>query len=125
LTHANLTDAGLSRANLSRANLTHANLADADLSRANLSRADLAHADLPDANLDRANLTHANLTDADIDYSSWPLWCGTRNVEVDWEGFKQFVGHINWLKCSDPRAKLIQEFLMPYAREWKHWKERE
>jgi glutathione S-transferase len=119
--------------NLDGANLTHANLTNANLTNANLTRANLIGAILTDAILDGANLdcanligailTDANLTRADIRFASWPLWCGTRNVKVDWEQFKQLVGHVCWLNCEDERAKKIQEFLLPTAKKWKHWKE--
>ena len=29
------------------------------------------------ADLSRADLRGANLSDADLDYSAWPLWCGS------------------------------------------------
>jgi len=121
-----LTHANLYRADLTDADLTHANLYRADLTDANLNRANLFGANLNRADLTGADLTDADLTGADLDFSSWPLWCGTRNVKVDWKTFQQIgVGHPCWLECDDPRAKLIQEFLMPYAQEWKHWMERE
>ena len=61
------------RADLSDADLRGADLSDADLSRANLSRADLSRADLRCADLRGANL----------DYSAWPLWCGSLTADVD------------------------------------------
>ena len=64
---------GGSRANMSRANLRGANLRGADLS----------DADLSDANLSYANLSYADLRGADLDYSAWPLWCGSLTADVD------------------------------------------
>ena len=71
LSRANLSDADLRYANLSRTNLTGANLSDADLRYANLGGANLRHADicranLIDANLGGARLRHANLGDANL-----------------------------------------------------------
>ena len=84
---------GGSRANMSRADLSDANLRGADLSDANLSGADLSDADLRGANLrcadlSGADLSDANLSDADLrganlDYSAWPLWCGSLMAAVD------------------------------------------
>jgi len=56
--------------------------------QANLQGANLRGADLRDADLRRANLVGAN-----IDYSAWPLWCGTKNVKVDTRIAEQLAGH--------------------------------
>ena len=45
--------------------------------------ADLQDADLRGANLQGANLRGANLRGANLDYSCWPLWCGSLDVKVD------------------------------------------
>jgi hypothetical protein len=65
-TFANLSGAGLTRADLSRANLSGAGLTRADLSRANLSGADLSRANLSGADLTGANLFGANLSGANL-----------------------------------------------------------
>jgi len=64
--HAYLTGASLSGADLSHAYLIGANLSGADLSHANLSGANLSHAYLRGAYLIGANLSHANLSGADL-----------------------------------------------------------
>jgi uncharacterized protein YjbI with pentapeptide repeats len=69
-----------------------------DLCNANLRFADLSGANLSDANLRGANLCNANLRgadlrDADIDHSSWPLWCGSKDVKVDMKIAAQLAGH--------------------------------
>jgi hypothetical protein len=66
LSRADLYGANLSRADLSRANLSGANLSRADLSRADLYGADLYGADLSRADLSGANLSGANLSSADL-----------------------------------------------------------
>ena len=63
---ANLSDADLSRANLSDANLSDAYLSGANLSDANLWGAYLSRANLSDANLSGANLSGANLSRANL-----------------------------------------------------------
>ena len=55
----------------------------AELICADLSCADLICADLSRADLSRANLRGANLRGADLDYSAWPLWCGSLTADVD------------------------------------------
>ena len=74
------------------------------------------------ANLTRANLTRANLTRADIDYSAWPLWCGTCNVKVDKNIAAQLAMHFCWLNCDDPEVKAAQEAVKTLAMKCKHWK---
>lgn len=63
---ANLSRADLSEADLKNANLRWADLSEADLSRADLSRADLSGADLSRANLKEADLSYAELSGADL-----------------------------------------------------------
>lgn len=78
LQYANLRDADLRGANLQRADLR-----DANLQRADLRDADLRGADLQGAYLQGAILQGANLQGADIDYSAWPLWCGSLEAYID------------------------------------------
>jgi hypothetical protein len=66
LTNAQLSKANLSEANLSKANLSEANLREADLVVANLNEANLRRADLSLANLSEANLSGANLSEAHL-----------------------------------------------------------
>lgn len=85
--------ADLIMADLSRSNLFEADLSGANLSRANLSVANLSGANLSMANLSMANLNEANLSGADLDYSSWPLWCGSVGVKIDSRISRQLVYH--------------------------------
>jgi hypothetical protein len=66
LTGANLSKADLRRADLHAASLTGANLSKADLRRADLYAADLDGADLTGVDLRRADLTIADLDGADL-----------------------------------------------------------
>ena len=139
LTSANLTNANLSGANLSRANLKDANLYHANLQGANLEGADIYHAnlegadlrganlkgaDMRDVNLNNASLNSANLTGAKIDFSAWPLWCGTQNVKVDKKIAAQIATHFCWLDCDDEEVKAAQEAVKPLAKQFKHGQER-
>ena len=69
-----------------------------DLSKVNLFYADLFGADLRNVNLKCADLFGAdlrksNLCGANIDFSCWPLWCGSLNVKIDKRIFCQLLYH--------------------------------
>lgn len=49
----------------------------------NGERANLHGADLSSADLCRANLRGADLRGANLDYSCFPLWCGSLGVHID------------------------------------------
>ena len=57
---------------------------EADGKRANLSRANLRDTDL----------SRADLRGADLDYSCWPLWCGSLNVKIDTRIATQLLYHL-------------------------------
>ena len=95
---ADLSGADLSEADLREADLREAGLFEADLRGANLRGADLRGADLSGANLRGANLRGANLRGADlrganVDFSCWPLWCGSLNVKINKRIFCQLLYH--------------------------------
>lgn len=56
-----------------RANLSNSNLSYSNLRNSNLRGSDLSH----------SNLSYSDLREADIDYSAWPLWCGSLKAYVD------------------------------------------
>ena len=103
LYRADLYRADLTCADLYRADLTCANLTGANLTGANLTGANLAGADLTGANLTRADLTGADLTRANLDYSAWPLRCGSLNVKIDKRLAAQLMYHAMraMQSCSD------------------------
>lgn len=80
---ADLSRADLHAVDLSRADLHSANLVGANLSWADLTYANLSEADLRSANLGDAGLLFADLRSANLDYSAWPMWCGSLNVKID------------------------------------------
>ena len=125
LYRANLCGADLGGANLCGANLGGANLGGADLCEANLCGADLGganlnRADLREANLNRADLREANLHGANLDYSCWPLWCGSLDVKVDARIARQLAYHFCRLDCDDQgyleARKAIAEFANGFHR---------
>ena len=106
---------GGERANLCGADLREANLCGADLGGATLCGADLRGADLSGADLRGANIRGANL-----DYSCWPLWCGSLDVKVDARIARQLAYHFCRLACDDPEyleaRKAIAEFANGFHR---------
>ena len=108
---------GGEKANLWRANLVKADLREADLRGANLVEADLREAKLWRANLVEADLREAKLEGADLDFSAWPLWCGTRGVIVDKRLACQLAAHFCVLVCGDDEVKAAQQALLPLARQ--------
>ena len=82
------------------ANLRWADLRGVDLREANLRWADLRGVDLREANLKDADLRYADLRGADLDYSSFPLWCGSFDIIVDERLIRQLCYHIAKLKYA-------------------------
>ena len=115
---ANLSSADLSGANLSSANLRGANLSSADLSSANLSSANLIGTNLRGANLRSANLisadlSGANLRGADLDFSCFPLWCGSLTCNMDDKQAIQILYHcLSVVKNSNNISEELKEELL-------------
>ena len=55
----------------------------ANLQCANLQYANLQYANMQNANMQDADMRGADMRGADIDYSAWPLWCGSLKAHVD------------------------------------------
>ena len=87
-----------------------ANLCEANLNRANLNRADLGR-----ANLCEADLRGADLRGADLDYSCWPLWCGSLGVKVDARIARQLAYHFCRLDCDDPEYLEVRKAIAEFA----------
>ena len=110
-----------------KADLQGADLRWADLQRADLRRADLREAFLQGANLRGAFLQGANLRGADLqgadlrganlDFSSWPLWCGTKGTTVDLRLVYQLLAHVAALECPDPEFVGIKAAILPFATQ--------
>lgn len=71
-----------------------ANLRNVDLRYAGLQDANLRGADLRNVDLRNVDLRYANLQGADLDYSCWPLWCGSLGVHIDDRLAKQLLYHL-------------------------------
>ena len=85
----------------------------ADLRGVNLWRADLREADLRVANLRGANL----------DYSCWPLWCGSLDVKVDARIAAQLAYHFCRLDCDDPDYIAARNAILDFANTFHRVKE--
>ena len=107
----NLREADLRKADLREADLNGANLRWADLRSVDLRGANLNGADLFGANLRGANLREADLRGADVDFSCWPLWCGSLDVKIDKRIFCQLLYHAlrAGQSVDDPEVKRLFE----------------
>ena len=89
----------------------------ADLSWADLRGANLIGADLRGANLNGADLREADLRGANIDYSCWPLWCGSKTVKVDAKIARQLAAHFCVLDCDDQEYQAAREAILEFAKK--------
>ena len=110
---AHLRGAYLRGAQLQNARLQVADLRNANLRNANLRNADLEHVDLQDADLQFADLQGANL-----DFSCWPLWCGSLDVKVDARIARQLAYHFCRLDCDDPEYQAAREAIKDFANKF-------
>lgn len=67
------------------------------------------------ANLCKANLRYANLHGADLDYSCWPLWCGSLDVKVGARIARQLAYHFCRLDCDDPEYLEARKAIARFA----------
>ena len=72
-------------------------------------------ADLREANLRRADLREADLRGADLDFSSWPLWCGSVGVVIDEKIARQLIYHAvvnsqKWFPLTTEQKKWVNRF---------------
>ena len=102
-------------ADLQGADLQDADLRYADLRYADLRSADLQGADLRSADLQDADLQGADLLDANLDYSCFPLWCGSKGMKIDRRLFLQLLAHVCAVDVDDEECKQVQAQLTPLA----------
>ena len=82
---------------------------------ADLRGANLRGADLGETNLRGADLRGANLRGANLDYSCWPLWCGSLDVKVDRRIAAQLCYHFCRLYCDDPEYLVARNAVIDFA----------
>ena len=66
---------------------------------------------------ERADLQGANLRGADLDFSCWPLWCGSKNVKVSNTIAQQLAAHFCVLDCDDKDFKKAQKAILSFAKK--------
>ena len=80
-------------------------------------RADLRGADLREANLRGADLSKADLRGANLDFSCWPLWCGSLDVKVGKKIAVQLAYHFCALDCDDPEYVQLRNSMLDFANQ--------
>lgn len=68
------------------------------------------------ANLSGADLKQADLQGVNIDFSCWPLWCGSMNVRVDKRIAQQLAAHFCVLDCDDEDYIRARDAIMDFAK---------
>lgn len=70
------------------------------------------------AHLCGANLRGADMRGANLDFSCWPLWCGSLDVIVDKRIAAQLAYHFCRIICDDDEVKAAQKALAPLANQF-------
>ena len=84
--------------------------------RADLKGANLRGANLRGAGLWGAVLRGADLRGADLDYSCFPLWCGSKGMIVDRRIAAQIAAHFCALECDDADYIAAREAILEFAQ---------
>ena len=98
--------------------LRGADLSDASLRGANLRGADLSNANLSNADLRGANLRGADLRGADLDYSCYPLWCGSLHFKADKRLACQLAYHLCSMQCDDADYIKMRNSILGFANQF-------
>lgn len=77
-----------------------------------------ARANLRGADLRRAYLRGANLRGANLDFSCWPLWCGSLAVKVCKRIAVQLAYHFCKLDCDDPEYIAARNAILDFANQF-------
>ncbi len=115
---AGLSEADLSDADLSEADLRGAGLSEADLGGANLGGANLGGANLRGADLRGADLRGADLRGANLDYSCYPLWCGSLHLKADKRLACQLAYHLCSMQCDDADYIKMRNSILGFANQF-------
>ncbi len=99
-------------------NLRGADLRGANLRGAGLRGADLRGADLRGADLRGANLRGADLRGADLDYSCYPLWCGSLHFKADKRLACQLAYHLCSMQCDDADYIKMRNSILGFANQF-------
>ena len=113
-----ILDYDLRGANLRGADLRGADLRGADLRGADLSDADLRGADLRSADLRSADLRSADLRGANLDYSCYPLWCGSLHLKANKRLACQLAYHLCSMQCDDADYVKMRNSILGFANQF-------
>lgn len=67
---------------------------------------------------EKADLRGVNLSGADLDYSCWPLWCGSFDVKVDARIARQLAYHFCRLDCDDSEYLEARKAIAKFANKF-------
>lgn len=123
LRFTDLSNSDLHTSDLHNSDLNFSNLCKADLRGVNFRNADLRMANLNGADLRMAilwftNISKADLRGADLDYSVFPLWCGSFDIIVDTRIAAQLAYHFCRLKCDDPEYIKARNAIVDFANKF-------
>ena len=90
----------------------------ADLRYAELRYVDLSDSDLRYADLMGTNLINTDLGGADLDYSCYPLWCGSLHLKADKRLACQLAYHLCSLQCDDADYIKILNSILYFANQF-------
>lgn len=74
--------------------------------------------DLSDADLRRANLSDADLSGANLDYSCYPLWCGSLHLKADKRLACQLAYHLCSMQCDDADYIKMRNSILGFANQF-------
>jgi hypothetical protein len=117
LDHADFAQADLASANFQNATLTNADFWCANLVFARFVGTTLKGANFSQAHFNFTDFKGADLSGANLDFASWPLWCGSKDVTVDKNLAAQLAVHFCVLECDDPEVIEAQKALLTLAKQ--------
>ena len=71
-----------------------------------------------DYDLSYANLSYANLRGADLDYSCYPLWCGSLHLKADKRLACQLAYHLCSMQCDDADYIKMRNSILGFANQF-------
>ena len=71
-----------------------------------------------DYDLNGADLSNANLRGADLDYSCYPLWCGSLHLKADKRLACQLAYHLCSMQCDDADYIKMRNSILGFANQF-------
>lgn len=101
-----------------RAVMSGADMRGADMNGAVMSGAVMHNVDMRNVDMHKANIRRADMRGADVDYSCWPLWCGSFDVRVDERIAAQLAYHFCRLDCDDADYIKARNAIIDFANQF-------